>query len=215
MRYNDEDRALALAGVFQAVAATAALARDGRAPPRAFAASLRSVLRQDAPDVPSVFGGIGELEFGLETLLAQLTSPSGRDLETTRYLVSVFQLENRLRRDRDRLDRLGADLAALASRAEDEDLGELATSQALAEIYQRHISTLAPRIMVKGEPLYLQNPDVAARIRTTLLAAIRAVHLWRQCGGSRWQLVLRRGRLLGAARGLLAAVREEADRAPS
>jgi high frequency lysogenization protein len=206
MKHSDEDRALALAGVYQAVGLTKALARDGKAPEDAFAASLRSILRQDAPDVPSVFGEVADLAVGLEIFLTQLTSPAARDLELTRYLVAVFQLEARLARDRDRLDRLGADLQALGRRAHDEELSQFLVCAALAEIYQRHISTLSPRIMVKGEPLYLQNPDLAARIRTSLLAAIRAAHLWRQCGGSRWLLVLRRQRLANQARRLLAGL---------
>jgi high frequency lysogenization protein len=206
MKYTEEDRVLALAGIFQAVGLTKSLARDGKADPVAFAASQGSVLRLDAPDVPGVFGGVAHLRRGLETLLTQLSSPAGRDLEVTRYLVAVFQLAARLRRDSDRLDRLGGDLTALAQRANAEQLSELEIASELAEAYQRHISTLSPRIMVKGEPLYLQNPDVAARIRVSLLAAIRAVHLWRQCGGRRWHWLLRRGRLLGAARGLLAGL---------
>ncbi|WP_243260442.1 DUF489 family protein, partial [Pseudomonas aeruginosa] len=36
----------------------------------------------------------------------------------------------------------------------------------------------------------------AARIRALLLAGIRSARLWRQLGGSRWQMVFSRRRLL-------------------
>jgi len=57
--------------------------------------------------------------------------------------------------------------------------------------------------MVQGEPLHLENPDTAARIRSALLAGVRAAHLWYQCGGKRWHLLTRQQRLLAAAHKLL------------
>ena len=69
----------------------------------------------------------------------------------------------------------------------------------LADIYSQTVSQLQPRIMVKGEPNYLQNPDNQNRIRSLLLAGIRAAWLWRQVGGSRWRIVFGRNKLLEAA----------------
>jgi high frequency lysogenization protein len=59
--------------------------------------------------------------------------------------------------------------------------------------------------MVQGDPTHLRNPETGARIRAFLLAGIRAALLWRQCGGRRRDLLLRRGRLIAAARELLSA----------
>jgi high frequency lysogenization protein len=53
--------------------------------------------------------------------------------------------------------------------------------------------------MVRGEPVYLQNPDNQNRIRALLLAGVRAAWLWRQVGGSRWKILFARKRLLAAA----------------
>ena len=75
----------------------------------------------------------------------------------------------------------------------------------LAELYSRTISTLTPRIMVSGEHGHLANPAIAARVRAALLAGIRSAVLWRQLGGRRWQLLLRRGRIARAAADLLTA----------
>jgi high frequency lysogenization protein len=57
--------------------------------------------------------------------------------------------------------------------------------------------------MVRGEPLHLQNPDNATRIRVALLAGIRAAVLWRQTGGKKWQLLLRRRAIAASARDLV------------
>jgi high frequency lysogenization protein len=72
----------------------------------------------------------------------------------------------------------------------------------LAEIYAQTISTLTPRILVNGEHGHLSNPLIAAKVRAALLAGIRAAFLWRQLGGRRWQLLLQRRRIIGAARNL-------------
>ena len=66
----------------------------------------------------------------------------------------------------------------------------------LADIYASTISTLKPKIMIHGEPLHLQNPENANRIRALLLAGIRSAMLWRQCGGGRFQVIFGRKRLL-------------------
>ena len=65
------------------------------------------------------------------------------------------------------------------------------------------ISTITPRIMVSGNPAHLNNPENANRIRALLLAGIRGAMLWRQSGGGRWTLLLRRNVLLRETRMLL------------
>ena len=73
-----------------------------------------------------------------------------------------------------------------------------------ADLYLKNISTLSPRIMVNGDPVHLNNSENANRIRALLLAGIRAATLWRQSGGGRLTLLLRRSPLLRETRMLLA-----------
>ena len=65
----------------------------------------------------------------------------------------------------------------------------------LADIYANTISDIGPKIMIKGDQTHLANPKNASKIRALLLAGIRAALLWRQAGGSRWKLLLERGKL--------------------
>ena len=60
--------------------------------------------------------------------------------------------------------------------------------------------------MVNGAQIHLNNPENANRIRALLLAGIRAATLWRQSGGSRITLLLRRNTLLRESRVLLARI---------
>lgn len=201
--HSDRDRTLALAGVFQAAVLTRALARQGSAPTAALDASVYSIFQLDAPDVPAVFGDVGGVAAGLRALAEHLARPRQDLRESMAYAFALLQLERKLARDRQCLDELGRDLAALEQRQAEHRLPDATRYAALADIYQRHISSLSPRIMVKGEPLHLQNPDTAARIRTALLAGIRAARLWQQCGGRRWQLLFGRRRLIANAKSLL------------
>jgi high frequency lysogenization protein len=57
--------------------------------------------------------------------------------------------------------------------------------------------------MINGDPQHLSNPNVVNKIRALLLAGIRASLLWRQCGGSRWHLLLHRKKLQHEANRLL------------
>ena len=89
-----------------------------------------------------------------------------------------------------------------------------------ADLYSEEISQLSPRIMVRGVAQHLQNPDNQHRVRALLLAAIRSARLWRQTGGTRWQILFGRQRLLlearryldqAAAQTVRSAPRDDAD----
>ena len=202
----EPDRAIALAGVFQAAVLTQQAARDGRADSAAAAASLESVFRIDAESVPAVFGGPAGVTLGLQEVIRQLAHPARQRLEVARYAISLLQLERKLAADPRRLEAIGNGLQAAATHLAHTPATDVETITALAELYREQISTLTPRIMVQGDPGLLQRPETGARIRAFLLAGIRAARLWQQCGGRRWHLFLRRRSLIEAARRVLRAV---------
>ena len=76
-------------------------------------------------------------------------------------------------------------------------------SARLAELYANTISTLGPRIMIRGDQNHLTNTENAAKMRTLLLAGIRAALLWNQAGGTRWKLLFERGKMQREADSLL------------
>jgi high frequency lysogenization protein len=200
---SDTDWTLALAGVFQAAHLARAIARDGQCDSRAFAASRESLFQFEPESVAAVFGGTDGVASGLRSLYRQLAQAGQRELETSRYVAALMHLADRLRGNDSQMQGLRNDLEALARRLLNFDLGDTVQHEQLAQIYQERISPLGPRIMVRGEPLHLQNRDNAARIRVALLAGIRAAVLWRQTGGSKWQLVLGRRKTAMTARELV------------
>lgn len=206
------DQVIALAGVFQSARLVQQLARDGRAEPGAFRDSIRSVLTVDAPDVASVYGGVGGVRFGLELLRSKLAGRSTpADVELARYVIAMMHLEGLLRRKPAMQEAIRAGIETAQNQmkffetdAGNEDVHPLLVEK-LAELYAQTISVLGPRIMVSGEHGHLANPAIAAKVRATLLAGIRAAVLWRQLGGRRWQLLFMRGKVARAAEQLLAA----------
>jgi high frequency lysogenization protein len=205
--FTQEDRLLALAGVFQAARLARDIARHGVCDAGAFEASREALFNFDPETVAAVFGGERGVLRGLQALSEQLERPQQRDLEMSRYVIALLHLADRLLRDRPAMQQLHDDLTALQRRRAHIELAAGIINQQLAEIYQDRISVLGPRIMIRGEPLHLQNPENASRIRVALLAGIRAAVLWRQAGGSKWQLLLRRRGLASTARDLIDGIR--------
>jgi high frequency lysogenization protein len=195
---------VALAGLFQAVSQVQACAREGRpADEEALATSLESVLRIDAPDPASVFGGLQRVRPGLVVLLRHLERRmSAALLEQARYAASLMCLERRLHHSPASAAALGDALHELGGDVATHGVDSPWMQHQLAELYVRHVSALGPRIMVSGEPAHLKDDDNANRIRALLLAGLRAAVLWRQCDGNRLKLVLFRRRLAREARRL-------------
>ena len=210
---SQHDRILALAGMFQAAHLVQQLARHGRADPQPFRASVASVLALDAPSVAEVYGGAGGVLAGLELLRDKLGgAAAASDLETAKYVIAMMQLEAALRRRPEVNDAIRRGIETVASQMEffeppDDGSVHPQLVEKLAELYTQTLSTLSPRIMVSGEQGYLASPNIASAVRAALFAGIRSAVLWRQLGGTRWQLLLARRRLAAEAAQLLKDLR--------
>ncbi|MCK7578602.1 MAG: high frequency lysogenization protein HflD [Chromatiales bacterium] len=200
MSHTNLERTIALAGLYQAVNAVIRTARLGSVDTEIMQPCIYSLLQVDAENVESVFGEPGVLANGARQLVAQLTGQPERNLEMTRYAIQVIKLERELAKRPDLLDILAEGLReAEAKRAHFELLHPNLLAH-FAELYSRTLSRLQPRILIHGDPLHLRNPDNQNRLRALLLAAVRAARLWRQVGGSRWQLLFRNRPILDEAR---------------
>jgi high frequency lysogenization protein len=204
-------RTLALAGLFQAVQLVALTGKGMFRDAAATRTALDSIFRTDAPTVEAVFDNIPALRNGLEVLEAQLGNDSSRrDMELTTYAVTLLHLERKLARNQAMLGELGRGITRIQGQLEFFDDYSPAVIAALADLYQQTISTLAPRIMVRGEPVVLASPDNQQMIRALLLAGMRAAVLWRQCGGNRLRLIFGRRAMLACCRELLQEARRHA-----
>ena len=216
MNSSFTDRTLALAGLFQAARLAQELAHEGRTDASAFTASVQALMLIDAPSTDAVYGGARGVALGLDLLRNKLggVTDSG-DVEIAKYVISMIHLEGQLRRLPDMQDAIRHGIEAIQSQMkffEAQENGEAVHPrlvEKLAELYSQTLSTLTPRIMVNGEHGHLSNPAIAAKVRSALFAGIRSAFLWRQLGGSRWQLLLGRKKIAGEAATILEKLQEK------
>jgi high frequency lysogenization protein len=199
MTYTDTDRNLALAGIFQAVRLVRDVATTGNCDRQDFETCIQSLFRIDVEQTEDVYGGSAKLATGFRTLMEQLAGHSHgghnwqpKDVNITKYAMGVLVLERQLRKNPTMLQTIADGIQQAASQAEHFSVTHENVIANLAHLYTQTISTLRPRIMVSGEHAHIANPKNANSIRALLLAAIRAAVLWRQCGGTRWQLLFKR-----------------------
>lgn len=204
------DRTLALAGLFQAARLAQQLAREGRAEPGAFAASIQSLMLIDAPSTDAVYGGARGVTTGLEQLRSKLTgNTQANDAELARYVIAMIHLEGQLRRQTEMQEVIRRGIEAAREQmkffeaTENDETVHPRLVEKLADLYTQTISTLSPRIMVNGEHGHLSNPSIAAKVRAVLFAGIRAAFLWHQLGGNRWQLLFSRRKIAVEAGNIL------------
>ena len=197
MKYSTQDQAAALAGVFQAATLVDQLARTGQWSEEALRPSIHSIFITSPTSVAEVYDGFGRLGLGKKTLAALLSRDnSAINGDVIRYGLAMIQLEKKLSRNRTMLDTIGERLGKTQAQVNHFGLLHDNVISSLASIYLDTLSTFKTRITVAGDSRYLQNQANANRIRAILLAGIRSAMLWRQCGGSRWHLLVSRKNLL-------------------
>ncbi len=198
----NEPQVIALAGVFQAAALVRATATSGSQDAAALEASIASILRVDVDDAAGAFGGLGNVRLGLEALVQQLDRTPG-DVAVSQIAVTVLRVERKLSGRPAMLQSLREGIEAIQRQVDHLGVTHTSVLARLSELYANTLSNLRPRVVVQGNPLYLQQPAQVERIRSTLLAGVRAAVLWRQLGGSQWQLLFKRSQIVMLARGML------------
>lgn len=198
------EQVLALAGLCQAVSLVDSIARTGDAEPEPFEACLQSLFSFAAKTTAEAYGGADKLELGLRKLNDLLSGErSQSDRELIRYLIGATHLQKLLQKQpevgaiiRSRLDHSATGMAINGK-----NIIELAPS--VAAIYKDTISHFKFRLKVNGSAQQLENEHNADRIRALLMAAIRAAYLWRQQGGSRLHLLLKKHAIVRTVREIL------------
>jgi len=200
-RTSAEQRVLALAGVSQCAMLAQELARRGHAQPEPMRCALSSILILNEINVDTALGGVEGIFAGLPDLGRLQPDPAA--VERLRYAIALIDLQKRLRREKE----IGGELRSLLVSLRDDPIAEDPVSteavKAFAEIYTATVSTLTPKIMVRGEQQHLKNDDTVSKVRAVLLAGVRSAYLFHEHGGRKWHLFIGRKRLAAAARALL------------
>jgi high frequency lysogenization protein len=198
------NRTIGLAGLYQSVDLVTQVAWRGQADAAPLKASLASILKRDAVSYEDVIGGASGIMTSLYVLRAQLVGDGSRcQPEHTRYAVILLHLVKKLYLQPSLFTTIEQGIARAREQLTHFELTHINVISRLADTYQRSIIELTPRIIVRGEEIYLSNPDNASRIRALLLAGIRAAVLWRQAGVNRWRLLVGRNAMLRDIEALL------------
>jgi high frequency lysogenization protein len=204
MIHSKYDQTLALAGIYQAASLVKQIANTGKANTAHIESSLETLFRFDAESVEQVYGSIAGVSHGIKILHQHLVDRSSRDLEITKYALSLIMLEKKLSETPAMLDEISERLNKIESQFDFFSLSHENTFAKLGQIYKDTISTLGPKIIVTGEQPYLSSESNASKVRALLLAGIRSAVLWRQCGGSRWQFLFGRKAYITECENILA-----------
>jgi len=201
---KEQQKALALAGLFQSAALVQQLARTGEVPAESFAALINSVFVLDPENVEEVYGGVRGVKLGIDTLLKIMKEKeTARYADAIRYSIGILQVYKLLSRDADINSILRSRLEQLCSqRAHFDSITHVTVISRMNDIYLDTLAKFRFRIQVNGDPNHLKREDNAAKIRAILLAGVRSAALWRQLGGSRLQFILGKRRLVNALEAL-------------
>jgi len=189
MIHSKYEQTLALAGIFQAASLVKQIANTGSANSAQIEASVETLFRFDVDSVSQVYGSVAGVSHGIKILHQHLNDKSNRDLEITKYVISLLMLERKLSANHQMLEEMDSRLKKIEDKFDFFSLNHENTFAKIGQLYKDTISTLGPKIIVSGEQPYLSNEINASKVRSLLLAGIRSAVLWRQCGGSRWQFL--------------------------
>lgn len=207
MAKNYQEIAVAYVATCQAATLVQQFAHQGAAKNREDMATLmKSLLIIQPESTLSIYGdNLAHLKMGIETALAQLGSGQGKlDTEIGRYWIGLLSLSQKLNKSSEAKATLVQRLQQIERQLplyENDIMADQMIAN-LAAIYSDVISPLGTKIHVLGMQDYLVRPDIQQKIRATLLAGIRAGILWQQVGGTRWQFLFSRKKLLNQVKDL-------------
>ncbi|MDX8396906.1 MAG: high frequency lysogenization protein HflD [Mariprofundaceae bacterium] len=191
-------RIIALAALMQAAKLVDDIARKGNCDSEDFHALISSLFSDANIKPESLFGGSHHLQAGL-ILSKHLLSGDNVDQAKVvmTYTASMIAVEKRLHKNTDMLQSISAGMQRIqkqkdyfGSPSHESVIG------GIADLYGETVSTLKPRIIVRGKPEILSQNHNTNKVRALLFAGIRAAYLWRQHKGGHFRLLFGRKKLL-------------------
>ena len=198
------DKTIALAGVFQAALIAHELANNGEVRSKeSWHTSLESLYKIDADSTDAVFDNkIENLSQGLNTLIKAFNKDAYY-MNVLKYTLTLLSLESKLSGHPKYLGEISKGIDASQVLQHHDDKFPPAVISKLANIYSSTVSMLHPRVIISGKPFHLKQTEITEKIRATLLAGVRSAVLWKQLGGSQWQILFKRKAFIQEAKQLL------------
>jgi len=198
---KQQDKTLALAGIFQAANLVDSLSTVGQVPEDSFAESINSIFQTNPRSVSDVYDAECQAKLGICAL--QMALSTSRDKSASRWLAyskALIRVEYVISR-RQTLH------ALIKSRVEHQKrhlgLFDSVTSHSviskLGSLYVDTAGQSRYRVIIHGQPSLLMSPAQKEKLCAVLFAGIRSAHLWRELGGNEWELMFRKKHILNTA----------------
>lgn len=184
-----ERQVLSIAGIMQGIVLIEQLAETGRCDHSAYERCLHAVLELTPERDEDVFGEPGDLNLGFSATLGLAQAHLHK--QQLSYLTQLLYLEKRVMKEKALVQNL-TDGLRQAKRQYEYNQDISTTSAKVGDLYQETVGRIGHRMQIYGKQEFLSQPDIAAKVRTLLLASIRFTLLWRQSGGRPMQSVLRK-----------------------
>ena len=185
----------ALAAVFQVAELVDGIARHGRFDDANTRKLLEAVFEESGAGADGLYGAPGAVDIGYKQLEQLLLNKSSVPSHIIQYSLGLMIVQRKLTKAPELMSALDDQLALARRQYEHMGIEHSSVVSSLSDAYSASASQLKYRIQVAGDPAWLSQPQMAERVRALLFAGVRAVTRWRQLGGSRLDLVIRRGKL--------------------
>ena len=216
---NRQNRALALAGVFQATQLTHMTALTGR---QSIGESgnfyFEQLIKASLNIRPSsnkncqtldFFNQLADISLGLKTLENSITQPFNTSPKSKipkftntklpmSYAMALLQLEKKVYNNPKYVEIIEQSQQKILKQLSFFDNNYLHPS-IIANLAQTYVDTagqINPRIMVRGNAEAFKDTSHTNRIRASLFTGLQMAHLWRQLGGSSWGMIFSKKKLL-------------------
>lgn len=199
------EQTIAFAAICQTAVMVQGIARKNQLDNDLFTLMLNSIINMTPSNSLNVYGDeIVSLKDGLTMMFTQIgDSTAKKDPELTRYIVSLMNLERRLKNNSKALAALEKKIDDCQRKLVHFEIDSDQMISNMASIYTDIISPLGTKIQISGDPNILKQVGNQNRIRALLLAGIRATVLWRQVGGKRRTILFKRRSFVATTKDLL------------
>lgn len=214
-----QNKALALAAVFQATQLTHMTAISGRQSigesgnfyfEQLIKASLNiRPSENQSSQTLDFFHQLSDISLGLKTLESSITQPftptpkskipklSSAKLPMS-YAMSLLALEKKVYSNPKFVEIIENSQQKILKQLSffDQDYAHPSIVANLAQTYVDTAGQINPRILVRGNAEAFKDPAHTNRIRACLFTGLQMAHLWRQLGGSSWNMIFSKRKLL-------------------
>lgn len=193
MAKDFNDLSLALSGLCLTAKLIDDLAIKGFCDDNLLRLSLATLLPKQHDSVLDLYGGnLAHFRPALQLTYHELRQTTER---ISRCWIAVLGVERELRNQETANRHIKVKIDYFQSQLAEKDLLEEENVAYLANIYTDHISPACRQIKITGDRRYLSERRIQNLIRALLLTGYRSAVLWRQLGGTKWDLLLRKGKL--------------------